>query len=74
MKIHLAIYHPKHAGILSAAIELNAESVLLLHRSDDDVSGLQSALQARGIKCLKNIVTFDTQMAREQFAQIIEQH
>ncbi len=72
MQIHLTIYHPKHAGILSAAIELKADQVILLHRDEDDISGLKSAIQARGIKCLSKLVTFDTQLAREQFTKIID--
>jgi len=72
MQIHLTIYHPKHAGILSAAIELKADQVILLHRLEDDISGLKSAIQARGIKCLSESVTFDTQLTREQFCRIID--
>ncbi len=74
MRIHLAIYHPKHAGILSAAIELEAQLIILLHRAEDDISGLKAVLQSRGIKCHAERITFDTQLAREQFAQLIEQH
>ncbi len=74
MKIHLAIYHPQHAGILSAALELKAALVIILHRADDDISGLKAVLQARGIKCQTELITFDTQLAREQFSRLIEQH
>ncbi len=70
----MTIYHPKHAGILSAAVELKAEQVILLHRKEDDISGLKSAIQARGIKCLSEPVTFDTQIIRDQFARIINKN
>lgn len=72
MQIHLTIYHPKHAGILSAAVELNADQLILLHRKEDDISGLKSAVQARGIKCTSEWVNFDTQQVREQFVRLIE--
>ena len=74
MQIHLTIYHPKHAGILSAALELKADQVILLHRKEDNISGLKSAIQARGIKCTTEELFFDTQIARDQFAKIIDQH
>ncbi len=74
MRIHLAIYHPQHAGILSAAIELKAEKVILLHRKEDEISGLKSAIQSRGIHCQTQIATFDTQLAREQMADIVEKN
>ena len=71
MQVHLTIYHPKHAGILSAAVELNADQLILLHRKEDDISGLKSAIQARGIKCTSEWLNFDTQLAREQFVRVI---
>lgn len=74
MQVHLAIYHPKHAGILSAAIELKTNKVILLHRNEDDISGLKSAIQARGIACETETVEFDTQLARDQFARLLETH
>ncbi|MCX7554671.1 DUF1887 family CARF protein [Marinicella sp. S1101] len=74
MQIHLAIFHPKHAGILSAALTLGAEKVILLYHPQDDISGLKSAIQARGIKCEDGLIDFDTQLAREHFAQLIETH
>ncbi|WP_223789075.1 Card1-like endonuclease domain-containing protein [Marinicella meishanensis] len=74
MKIHLAFYHPQHAGILSAAIELQADQVVLMHHADDEISGLKSAIQARGIQCHTRVAEFDTQLAREQLAALIEHH
>lgn len=74
MQIHLTIYHPKHAGILSAAVELKTDELLLLHRKDDDFSGLKSALQSRGIKCHSEQITFDTQAVRDQVTRIIAKY
>ncbi len=74
MQIHLSIYHPKHAGILSAAIELKADQVILLHRDRDDITGLKAAIQARGIKCVSDLVTFDTQWVRDQLVRIIDEN
>ncbi|MFC3193762.1 Card1-like endonuclease domain-containing protein [Marinicella sediminis] len=74
MRIHLAIYHPKHAGILSAALTLKAEKIILLHRSEDEIAGIRSVIQSRGMQCEVQEVTFDTQLVREQFASIIEQY
>jgi len=74
MQIHLTIYHPKHSGILSAALELKADQIILLHRKEDDISGLKSAIQARGIKCTSDLVTFDTQITRDQLVRIIDKH
>ncbi|MCB1582750.1 MAG: DUF1887 family protein [Xanthomonadales bacterium] len=74
MQIHLAIYHPQHAGILSAALTLKADKIILLHRKEDDIAGIKSAIQSRGIQCESIEVVFDTQLAREQFAFLIETH
>lgn len=74
MQIHLAIYHPQHAGILSAAISLKADKIILLHRKEDDIAGIKSVIQSRGIQCLCQEITFDTQLAREQFASIIDEY
>lgn len=74
MQVHLAIYHPKHSGILSAALELQANKVILLHRKEDDISGIKSAIQARGIKCETETVEFDTQIVRDQYSRLIETH
>ncbi len=74
MQIHLSIYHPKHAGILSAALTLKADKVILLYSKQDDISGLKSAIQARGIQCETALIEFGTQIAREQLVQIIETH
>lgn len=73
-QIHLALFHPKHAGILSAAIELKPDELILLHRQEDDISGLKSALRARGIQCINQVMRFETQAARNQVAKIITQH
>lgn len=74
MQIHLAIYHPQHAGILSAALSLAADKVILLYRPEDDISGIKSVIQQRGMKCECQTITFDTQLARDQIAQIINQN
>lgn len=74
MQIHLAIYHPKHAGILSAALTLKADKIILLHRHEDNIAGIKSAIQSRGISCECIEVTFDTQMTRELFAVQIEKN
>jgi hypothetical protein len=74
MNVHLAIYHPNHSGILSAALTLKAEKIILLHRAEDEIAGIRSVIQSRGMQCEVHTVTFDTQLAREQFAHIIEQH
>ncbi len=72
MQIHLAIYHPQQAGILSAALTLKAEKIILLHRKEDDIAGIKSVIQSRGILCESQHITFDTQLAREQLAGLIE--
>ena len=72
MQIHLAIYHPQQAGILSAAISLKAEKIILLHRAEDDTAGIESVVRSRGSACQSQAITFDTQVAREQFAKLIE--
>jgi CHAT domain-containing protein len=72
MKIHLAIYHPQQAGILSAALSLAAEKIILLHRPEDDTAGIQSVIQSRGILCELHETTFDTQMVREQLVTFID--
>ncbi len=60
-KVHLAIYDRKNAGILSGALHLNPDQVILLHRKGHDVSGLKSVLNSRGINCQSQMVSFDPQ-------------
>lgn len=74
MQIHLAIYHPRRAGILSAALDLGADKIILLHRSQDTIEGLKSVLNSRGIKCQSIVVNFETHQLRDQFARLLEQH
>lgn len=66
MQIHLSIYHPKHAGILTAAVELNADQVILLRRDEDGISGLKASVQARGIKGTNESITFNTQLKQSE--------
>ncbi|KAA3648525.1 MAG: DUF1887 family protein, partial [Proteobacteria bacterium] len=74
MQIHIAIYHPRRAGILSAAIDLKADRVILLHRQEDIIDGIKSVLSSRGIACQTMVVDFDTDNLRQQFASLLEQH
>lgn len=64
MNIHLAIYDKKNAGIASAALHLNPDKVILLHRKNHDIEGIKSVLQARGIKCQSQMVSFDPEQIR----------
>jgi len=50
VNIHIAIYSPKAAGILSAAIDLQAEKIIVLHRAEDEISGIRAVIQARGMQ------------------------
>lgn len=72
MKTHLAIYHPKHAGILSPILHLKANQVILLHRKEDNTEGIQSVFRARGISCQTVAVTFETQIFRQQLEQLLK--
>ncbi len=72
MKTHLAIYHPKHAGILSPILHLKAAQVILLHRKEDNTAGIQSVLRARGIPCQCVAVTFETQTFRKQLESLLK--
>ena len=74
MQIHIAVYHPRRAGILSAAIDLQADKVILLHRQEDIVEGIKSVLTSRGISCQSMVINFDTEQLRQHFAQFLEQH
>ncbi len=74
MQIHIAVYHPRRAGILSAAIDLGADKIILLHRKEDTIEGLKAVLFSRGFQCQSVIVNFDTEQLRQQFAQLLEQH
>jgi len=73
MQIHIAIYHPRRAGILSAAVDLKADKVILLHRREDIVAGIKSVLNSRGIHCQAMVVDFDTENLRQHFAALLEQ-
>jgi len=64
MKIQLAIYDKKNAGIASAALHLNPDKIILLHRKHHDIEGLKSVLHARGIKCQSQMVSFDPKQIR----------
>ena len=74
MTTHIAIFHPDHAGILSAAIHLNATKVILLHRKEDNCEGVKWVLRTRGIKFQCEAVSFDTNTFRNQIEHIINQH
>jgi hypothetical protein len=64
MNVHLAIYDKKNAGIASAALHLNPDKVILLHRKNHDIEGIKSVLQARGITCQSQMVSFDPEQIR----------
>ena len=64
MNIHLAIYDKRNAGIASAALHLDAQKVVLLHRKKHDVEGIKSVLNARGVKCQSQMVSFDPKQIR----------
>lgn len=74
MQIHIAIYHPRHAGILSAALDLGVEKIILLHRPEDTIEGLKAVLNSRGIACHSLPVNFDTRQLRQQFSRLLEQY
>lgn len=74
MQIHIAVYHPRRAGILSAAIDLKADRVILLHRQEDIVDGIKSVLNSRGIRCQSMVVDFDTDNLRQHFANLLQEH
>ena len=62
--IHLAIYDKKNAGIVSAALHLKANKVILLHRKEHDIEGIKSVLNSRGIPCRSQMVSFDPTQIR----------
>ena len=62
--VHLAIYDKKSAGIASAAMHLNPDKVILLHRKHHDIEGIKSVLNSRGIKCEGQMVSFDPSQIR----------
>lgn len=74
MQIHIAIFHPRRTGILSAAIDLQADQVILLHRQEDVVAGIKSALNSRGIRCHSQVIDFDTERLREHLSELLEQY
>ncbi len=64
MLVHLAIYDNKNAGIASAALHLNPDKLILLHRKEHDIEGIKSVLNSRGIKCQSQMVSFDPKQIR----------
>ena len=64
MNVHLAIYDKRNAGIVSAAIHLKCDKVILLHRKEHDVEGIKSVLRRRQIKCSSQMVSFDPNQIR----------
>lgn len=64
MNIHLAVYDKKNSGIASSALHLKADKVILLHRKQHDVEGIKSVLNARGIKCESQMISFDPDQIR----------
>ena len=62
--IHLAIYDKRNAGIVSAALHLKANKVILLHRKEHDVEGIKAVLNSRGIPCRSQMVSFDPTQIR----------
>lgn len=74
MKIHLAIYDKKNAGIASAALHLGADKVILLHRKQHDVEGIKAVLNSRGIKCHSQMVSFDPKQIRNILKHILSEN
>jgi hypothetical protein len=70
--IHLAIYDKKNAGIVSAALHLEPDTVILLHRKEHDIEGIKSVLNSRGIKCQSQMVSFDPRQIRTILKHILE--
>lgn len=68
---HIAIYHSKSSGILSAAIDMEVAHVILLYRTEDDISGIKAALQSRGISCVSHAMSFDAEKFRTAIQEII---
>ncbi|MCF6319546.1 MAG: DUF1887 family CARF protein [Proteobacteria bacterium] len=74
MRVHLAIYDRKNAGIASAALHLNPDKLILLHRKQDDIEGIKTVLNARGIKCLSQMVSFDPKSLDPKEVRTILKH
>ena len=74
MKIHLAIYDRKNAGIASAALHLDCDKVILLHRKEHDVEGIKSVLANRGVKCTSQMVSFDPTQIRVILKHILAEN
>ena len=72
--IHLAIYDKKNAGIVSAALHLQADRVILLHRKEHDIEGIKSVLNSRGIKCTSQMVSFDPKQIRTILHHIFKEN
>lgn len=62
--VHLAVYDKKSAGIASAALDLQPDKVILLHRKEHDIEGIKSVLSSRGIRCEGQMVSFDPSQIR----------
>lgn len=71
-KVHLAIYDKKNAGILSGALHLKPDQVIVLHRKGHDVTGLKSVLNSRGIKCQSQMVSFNPQQINTILTHIFD--
>ena len=74
VNIHIAIYSPKAAGILSAAIDLQAEKIIVLHRAEDEISGIRAVIQARGMQCETIETGFDAEIFRQLMIDLIKKH
>ncbi len=74
MNIQLAIYDKKSAGIASAALHLNPDKVILLHRKTHDIEGIKSVLHSRGIKCQSQMVSFDPKQIRTILQYIVTEN
>ena len=74
MNVHLAIYDKKNAGIASAALHLNPDKVILLHRKQHDIEGIKSVLHSRGIKCQSQMVSFDPKQIRTILKHIFNEN
>ena len=73
-EVHLAIYDKKNAGIVSSAIHLNPQKVILLHRKEHDIEGVKTVLNSRGIQCESQMVSFDPSQIRNVVGHILEKN
>jgi len=70
--VHLAIYDRKNAGIVSAALHLKPDKVILLHRKQHDIEGIKNVLNGRGIQCESQMVSFDPKQIRNILKHIFD--